>query len=69
VARAIIRLGHTLNLRTVAEGIEDTAQVEALRAMRCQLGQGFLFAKPLSGDELEQVLSAADVTRSEATSG
>jgi diguanylate cyclase (GGDEF)-like protein len=60
VARAIIRLSHTLNLRTVAEGIEKPAQVEALRRMRCQLGQGYLFAKPLSRAELELLLSAAD---------
>jgi diguanylate cyclase (GGDEF)-like protein len=57
VAKAIIRLGRTLNLRTVAEGIEEPAQVEALRSMQCQLGQGYLFAKPLSSAELEQRLS------------
>jgi diguanylate cyclase (GGDEF)-like protein len=57
VAKAIMRLGRTLNLRTVAEGIEELAQVEALRTMQCQLGQGYLFAKPLSSAELEQRLS------------
>jgi EAL domain-containing protein (putative c-di-GMP-specific phosphodiesterase class I) len=69
VARAIIRLGRTLDLRTVAEGIEESAQVEALRAMQCQLGQGYLFAKPLSSAELEQLLSTADTTRREPTTG
>src|SRR5919197_4214541 len=69
VARVIIRLGRTLNLRTVAEGIEESAQVEALRAMQCQLGQGYLFAKPLSSAELEQLLSAADTTRREPATG
>jgi len=57
VAQAIIRLGHTLNLRTVAEGIEEPAQLDELRRMRCDLGQGYLFAKPLSSVEFEQRLS------------
>jgi diguanylate cyclase (GGDEF)-like protein len=57
VARAIIRLGRTLNLRTVAEGIEEPGQLDELRRMRCDLGQGYLFAKPLSSAELEQRLS------------
>ena len=44
LARAIIALGRTLRIETVAEGIEHDTQHEGLRALGCTLGQGFLFA-------------------------
>jgi len=56
LARAIIALGQTLRLETVAEGIERPDQRDGLRAMGCVLGQGFLFARPMSGEELAQSL-------------
>ena len=40
----------------LAEGIETEAQAEALRAMRCQCGQGFLFSHPLPAEEATQLL-------------
>lgn len=46
LARTIIALGDMLSLRTVAEGIEDSQQFRALRELGCELGQGYLFAKP-----------------------
>lgn len=45
LARAVITLSDTLGLDTVAEGIESEAEVEALLALGCVAGQGFLFAK------------------------
>ena len=45
LASAVITLGETLGLDTVAEGIELEPQVEALLALGCVAGQGFLFAK------------------------
>jgi diguanylate cyclase (GGDEF)-like protein/PAS domain S-box-containing protein len=45
LARAVITLGETLGLETVAEGIEHEPQVAALLALGCVAGQGFLFAK------------------------
>jgi EAL domain-containing protein (putative c-di-GMP-specific phosphodiesterase class I) len=48
LARAVITLGETLGLDTVAEGIELEPQVEALLALGCVAGQGFLFAPPRS---------------------
>jgi diguanylate cyclase (GGDEF)-like protein len=62
LARAIIRLGRTLSLQTVAEGIEESTQLDALRKMQCDLGQGYLFAKPLSSTELKELLSATQTT-------
>ena len=54
LARAVITLGETLGLDTVAEGIELEPQVEALLALGCVAGQGFLFAKPGSLEELSR---------------
>jgi EAL domain-containing protein (putative c-di-GMP-specific phosphodiesterase class I) len=47
VAQAVIRLGNALNLDTVAEGIETSAQARELTLLGCRLAQGFHFAKPL----------------------
>jgi diguanylate cyclase (GGDEF)-like protein len=48
LARAIVQLGRTLGLVVVAEGIETPQQLAQLREAGCQLGQGYLFAKPLT---------------------
>ena len=45
-AAAIIALGRALDLRIVAEGIEEAGQLERLRALGCEFGQGYLFARP-----------------------
>ncbi|MGH9284951.1 MAG: putative bifunctional diguanylate cyclase/phosphodiesterase, partial [Acidimicrobiales bacterium] len=47
VARAIVKLGATFGIETVAEGIERREQQEALYAMGVRIGQGYLFAPPL----------------------
>jgi EAL domain-containing protein (putative c-di-GMP-specific phosphodiesterase class I) len=56
--QAIVRLAQALNLEMVGEGIEHEAQAQALRAMGCQAGQGYLFSKPLAAEDLEPVLRA-----------
>jgi diguanylate cyclase (GGDEF)-like protein/PAS domain S-box-containing protein len=48
LARAIIALGKTLQLETIAEGIERPEQRDGLRRLGCTLGQGYLFARPMS---------------------
>jgi EAL domain-containing protein (putative c-di-GMP-specific phosphodiesterase class I) len=58
---AIIRLGSTLGLDTVAEGIEDQAQRDRLRALRCRYGQGYFFSRPVPAHELDPVLMRARV--------
>jgi diguanylate cyclase (GGDEF)-like protein/PAS domain S-box-containing protein len=50
LATAVVGLGATLALEVVAEGIEVTEQWEALRELGCDLGQGFLFARPMDAD-------------------
>lgn len=46
ISRAIIALGQSLHLTTVAEGIETQAQHELLRDMKCDIGQGYLYSRP-----------------------
>ena len=57
---SIIALAHNMGLKTIAEGIDDSAQVEQLRALGCDYGQGFLFARPADATELEAVISGWD---------
>jgi EAL domain-containing protein (putative c-di-GMP-specific phosphodiesterase class I) len=59
---AIVRIGETLKLKTVAEGIERPDQLEALRRINCGLGQGFLFAKPMPFEEILPFLGATVAT-------
>ena len=56
LVRALVALGDTLGLRVVAEGIETETQLDYLRLIECELGQGFFFAKPLSAELMESVL-------------
>ncbi|GLY04359.1 MULTISPECIES: GGDEF domain-containing phosphodiesterase [Actinoplanes] len=52
VTTAIIHLATVLRLRTIAEGIETPAQADELRILGCTTGQGYLYAKPLTPEEL-----------------
>ncbi len=55
LARTIVELGRTLQLRTVAEGLENAEQVQLLKAMGCDRGQGFVFARPMPADAITQM--------------
>ena len=57
LARAIIKLAETLNLETVAEGVEVEDQMDYLRMCGCRLGQGYLFTHPLDPRAMEAFLS------------
>jgi diguanylate cyclase (GGDEF)-like protein len=59
LAHAIVKLGRTLHLRVVAEGIETAAQLAELRALDCEYGQGYLFGRPLTVEAMSVVLAAA----------
>jgi len=56
IVKVIVELAHRLGLRCIAEGIETTAQLAALRAMGCDEGQGYLLAKPMDRQALAQLL-------------
>jgi len=56
IVMAIITMAHTLNLKTIAEGIETEEQWKFLRLLRCDMGQGFYFSKPLPAEEFKKLL-------------
>jgi len=56
LASAIVRLGSTLGLDTVAEGIEERSQRDRLRSLRCRYGQGHFFSPPMPSADVEAVL-------------
>ncbi|HSO52435.1 MAG TPA: EAL domain-containing protein, partial [Actinomycetes bacterium] len=56
LARTVVRLGQSLQLQTVAEGVEDSAQFLALRRMGCDVGQGFDFGRPMESGEISRLL-------------
>jgi diguanylate cyclase (GGDEF)-like protein len=58
VARAIIELGRSLGMQTVAEGIETEEQRQHLLALGCELGQGYHFHRPLPAPAVEQLFEA-----------
>lgn len=56
IVAAVTGLGRSLGLSVVAEGVETEAQCRQLRAVGCDLAQGFLFARPAGAGELASVL-------------
>jgi len=52
IVQAMIQMARSLNLRTIAEGVEEVAMAEQLRAMGCDEAQGYLYARPLQAEEL-----------------
>jgi diguanylate cyclase (GGDEF)-like protein len=58
-AEAIIALGHSLKLKIVAEGIERREQLELLRKLGCDLGQGYYFAEALDAEVFTNLLNTA----------
>ena len=57
LAGAIISLGHALNLQTVAEGIEDVEELDWVRGLGCEFGQGYHLAEPMPGDTVARFLT------------
>lgn len=60
VLYAAVSFAQALRLSVTAEGVETKAQVEQLRALGCQQGQGFFFSKPLPPLEMSQFLKVHD---------
>ena len=58
LARTIIDLAASLHMSTIAEGIEERGQLELLRELGCEQGQGYLFARPLDADAVTALLDA-----------
>jgi predicted signal transduction protein with EAL and GGDEF domain len=58
----LIQLGKALNLETLAEGIEEDGQLAQLRGEKCDVGQGYLFARPVAPEEIERYFSPSTLT-------
>ncbi|MGY5615413.1 EAL domain-containing protein [Vibrio brasiliensis] len=56
IVRTIIQMGHNLNKTVIAEGVEVEEQLELLRREKCHQYQGYLFSKPISAAEFNQLL-------------
>jgi diguanylate cyclase (GGDEF)-like protein len=56
IISAIVDLSRALEARVVAEGVETEDQLRRVRALGCDLAQGFLFARPLPADEIDGLL-------------
>jgi diguanylate cyclase (GGDEF)-like protein/PAS domain S-box-containing protein len=64
---AIISLGHKLNMTMLAEGIETPAQLERLRHVECELGQGFLWSPAVAKDQVAALLQRSPEQWSEVS--
>ena len=58
LARAIISIGHSLDLKVVAEGVETEAQLNYLRKHGCDEVQGYYFSRPVPPEEFRKLLGA-----------
>lgn len=56
IIRAIVGLGKSLDLDVVAEGVETQEQADFLESMGCEIGQGYLFGKPMPADDFAMLL-------------
>lgn len=56
IVKFIISLAHSLGLRVVAEGIETRSQLEYLKNMNCEYGQGYFIGKPMNVKEINEIL-------------
>ena len=58
IVKAIVALGHGLGLEVLAEGVEDTGQARFLRSLQCDVMQGYLVSKPLSGPDFQKFMAS-----------
>jgi len=56
IAHSVIALGHSLDMKVLAKGVETQVQLDVLRAHDCDMMQGYLFSKPLPPDEVAALL-------------
>jgi EAL domain-containing protein (putative c-di-GMP-specific phosphodiesterase class I) len=56
LCRTIVAMARQLNLRTVAEGVEEPTELEVLRECGCDAGQGYLFQRPVPAEQMAAFL-------------
>ena len=61
ITRAIVAMGQSLQLEVVAEGIETVEQMDFLRQLGCDEGQGYAFSRPVPAEDMERLLQAGAI--------
>ena len=56
IVQLILSLGSELNLKIIAEGVETATQLECLKNMGCEFGQGYYFTQPVEAEMARQLL-------------
>jgi EAL domain-containing protein (putative c-di-GMP-specific phosphodiesterase class I) len=56
LVQSIINIGKNFNMKTLAEGVESNDQVKELKALNCDIFQGYYYSKPLSKENLIEFL-------------
>jgi diguanylate cyclase (GGDEF)-like protein len=67
VLSGLIEMAANLGMETVGEGIEEPGQLDMLRALHCRYAQGFLIARPMPSDRLEEIYSIGDIAEAVPT--
>ena len=60
IVTAIINLAHSLGLETIADGVERKEQLDTLRELGCETGQGFYFARPRPSEAIAELLGSRE---------
>jgi predicted signal transduction protein with EAL and GGDEF domain len=58
IVSAIIAMAHSLDLEVIAEGVEEIAQLQLLRRLKCDIVQGYFIARPMPASEFEQLVTS-----------
>ena len=67
ITEAIIAMAKRLKLRVIAEGVENRAQLDFLRANHCEAFQGYFFSRPITALEATAMLRAQNIAPASAT--
>lgn len=62
IVQAIIQMGHSLNLKVLAEGVEDEATLDLLRELGCDEVQGYFISRPLSPEQIPAYIKGCQLT-------
>ena len=57
IVRSTVALAHGLGLEVIAEGIENPLDLQRLRTLGCEYGQGFLLSRPVRAEQVEAIVS------------
>ena len=57
IVEAVVSLAHTLGMKAIAEGVETAEQLAELRAMGCDMAQGFLISRPLTAPDFDDLVA------------